>query len=125
VSEPIGGIACGPDGCKAISRDVAEALWEAAMAQKAKRAADMPDERTALRVLTDAHIRLKELGWREATYAPRNVPLELIECGSSGIHTGYRDEHGFWILDDDTWPSKPVLYREQTTQPTPHLLTGE
>lgn len=36
----------------------------------------------------------------------------MIEAGSSGIHIGHRDDHGFWICDGDIWPSRPVLFRE-------------
>jgi hypothetical protein len=89
------------------------ALIRAADEAKAKRAEEMPDEHTAIGVMFGAWLRLKELGWRDATYAPTDhSPLQLIEAGSTGIHEGYRDaERRFWITDDDTWPSRPVLWR--------------
>lgn len=106
------GVACGDDGCHPLTPTQAESLWASAQRAKEKRAADMPDERAAISNLFAAFIRLNELGWRDASYAPRGKRLELIECGSTGIHDGYRDEHGFWIHShDDTWPSKPVLFR--------------
>lgn len=116
MSDIVGGFACGDEGCHQITREQAEALWAAAMKAKAERAERMPDDMAAIRALTDAHHRLKELGWRDAIYAPTIetcAELELIEVGSSGIHRGYRDhEKRFWINDTDTWPSRPVLYRE-------------
>ena len=95
-------------------------LWDAAMKAKAERAERLPDEAACLRAMTDAHHRLKELGWRDASYAPANdSPLELIESGSTGIHRGHRDaERRFWIEGDgDLWPSRPVLFRPTTPSP--------
>lgn len=56
---------------------------------------------------------LQNLGWREASYAPRDgSPLLLIEAGSTGIHEGHRDGEGrFWAYDGDTWPSRPILWK--------------
>jgi hypothetical protein len=107
------GFACGKDGCHVLTKEAAEALWAEAQAAKAKRAAEMPDDQTAIRVMSNAHSRLMELGWRDATYAPADgSDLELIEVGSTGIHLGYRDtDRCFWIVDDDVWPSRPVLWR--------------
>jgi hypothetical protein len=110
-----GGFACGEHGCRSLSPSDGQALWDEAMRQKATRAERMPDETAAVRALCDAYQRLKELGWKEVAYVPKHKHLDgidMIECGSSGIHSGYHDEHGFWINDaNDTWPSRPVLYR--------------
>lgn len=100
-----------------LTRAEADALWEACEAARAKRAADMPDEQAALRVMCDAYQRLKELGWREAMYCPKDgTSFKLIEPGSSGIHDGsYWGEwpNGGWhIADDgDLWPSHPCLFK--------------
>lgn len=97
-----------------ITEAEANALWESAMQYKAERAVRLPDEQAAIRAILDGFHRLKELGWRDATYAPTdNSPIEMIEAGSSGIHTGYRDsERRFWIEGDgDLWPSRPILFR--------------
>lgn len=100
-----------------LTREVADAIIAEADAAKARRAAAMPTEREATHVLHNAWLRLKELGWHEAQYAPKDPskPLELIEVGSTGIHRGYRDDVSFWIIDDDSWPSRPVLYRGERT----------
>jgi hypothetical protein len=94
-----------------LTRAEADALWESAKASEAKRAVAMPDVESALDTMTDAHTRLKELGWREAAYAPKNgTELELIEPGSSG--NGKDGAGCFWIPDaGDEWPSHPILFR--------------
>lgn len=79
-------------------------------------------ERATINKLFAAYNRLTELGWRSAFYAPRDgTPIELLEAGSTGIHTGHRDADGsFWIADaDDSWPSMPVLFRPKGTQAKP------
>lgn len=91
----------------------------AADASQAKRAADMPAEQDAVRALWSAYQRLRELGWREPCYGPTGKHVRLIETGSSGIHTGHRNEpwpaKTWWIEDGgDLCPSTPCLYRELT-----------
>ena len=83
---------------------------------KRHRAEMMPTEHDALLVMMRAWERLKELGWREAMYAPRDgSPLQFIEAGSTGIHQGHRDDNHTWIFDGDLWPSNPILFRELAT----------
>lgn len=99
-----------------LTRAEADALYAAIEARDRKRAADMPTEQDAVNAMCDAHQRLKELGWREACYAPTGVPLKLIEAGSSGIHDGQADGEWpnlhFWISAHcDIWPSRPVLFK--------------
>lgn len=100
-----------------LTRAEADALFAAADAAEAKRAADMPTEQDAVRVMCDAFQRLHELGWREACYAPTDVPLKLIELGSSGIHEGRAKgewpRKSFWIAElGDIWPSRPCLFKK-------------
>lgn len=126
-SKDVVGHMCGDDGCKPLTQDVAHNFWGIAKRQREERAARMPDEASAIRALFDAYGRLKELGWHEATYATKGVPLQMIEVGSTGIHEGYRDEHGFWIHSHgDLWPSRPVLSRPAPAEaavPTPPSST--
>lgn len=94
--------------------NLAEEIWAAAQAGARTRAADMPTERRAIDSLFSAWYRLKELGWKEACYAPTDrSPLEVIECGSTGVHRGFRDEkRRFWVEDGgDLYPSMPTLFR--------------
>lgn len=92
-------------------------------AEKARRAEKMPDEAAALAQLHEAWTRLKELGFRESQYAPRDgKTAQVIEVGSTGIHEGYRDEKSdsplFWLYDNgDLWPSRPILYRPLKASP--------
>lgn len=99
-----------------LTRAEAEALWNAAVASKAARAERMPDEQAAIRQMQDAYLRLKELGWNDPTYCPKDGShFMVIEPGSTGIHdanyVGEWPKGSWWVYDTDTWPSHPVLYR--------------
>lgn len=99
-----------------LTRAEADALCAAADAQQKGRAEAMPTEEAAVRVMCDAFHRLKELGWREACYAPTETPLKVIEPGSSGIHDARADgewpNKSFWIAEaGDLWPSRPCLFK--------------
>lgn len=111
----------GPDGFpifrhEPLTRREGEALWEACEAAQAKRATDMPDEQSAIKVMCDAHQRLKELGWREASYCPKDgTHFQAIEPGSSGVHDcsyeGEWPKGSWWVYDGDVWPSRPSLFK--------------
>jgi hypothetical protein len=106
-----------------MTRDEAEALWKQADEEKAARARDMPTEQDALKAMFRAYQRLKELGWREAMYCPKDgTHFDAIEAGSTGIHDcNYQGEWptgSWWIYDDDVWPSSPILFRERPHTPT-------
>jgi hypothetical protein len=110
-----------------IRKDIAEALFAAADAAEAQRKADMPTEQSAIAALFEAQLRLKDFGWQDPIYAPKDgSPLELIELGSTGIHRGHYDGEwptGCWYLyDGDLWPSRPALARATQSPPQP---TGE
>lgn len=101
----------------ALSVGEAKALWDAAEASTADRAARMPDDKAALNVMFDGWQRLKELGWREAAHCPKDgSTFEVIESGSTGIfrchYQGEWPGGSYWIADNnDLWPSHPILYR--------------
>lgn len=99
-----------------LTRADADALWAAAEAATKARAEAMPTEEDAVRVMSNAFQRLRELGWREACYAPTDMDLRLIEPGSSGIHVGRNEgewpKQSFWIsAHHDLWPSRPCLFK--------------
>jgi hypothetical protein len=83
----------------------------------AARAALMPTEQDAIRLMHEAYTRLKDLGWREAMYCPKDgSTFDAVEPGSTGIHethySGDWPNGGWWCFDgDDVWPSRPCLYR--------------
>lgn len=101
-----------------LYRAEAEAMLAACDAAKAKRAADMPDEQSAIDAMMEAFTRLKELGWREAIYCPKDgSTFKAIEVGSTGIHDccyqGEWPNGSWWVLDGDMWPSRPILFKKQ------------
>jgi hypothetical protein len=101
----------------ALSSEECEALWAAAEADQVRRAAEMPDEKAAIQRMFDGWLRLKELGWREASYCPKDgSPFDVIEPGSTGIHRAhYWGEWptGGWMVEaaGDLYPSSPILFR--------------
>lgn len=100
-----------------LTRAEGEAFWSAAMARKAKREADMPDDKAAIEAMFQAHERLRELGWRDAIYCPKDGShFQVIEPGSTGIFDGWYEgewpKGSWWAADaDDIYPSHPVLFR--------------
>lgn len=57
---------------------------------------------------------LRRNGWRDdvGSIPANGSPCLFIEPGSTGIHRGYRDTAGYWVVDDqDTYPSRPILWR--------------
>lgn len=101
----------------ALSADQANALWEEVERRDKELAACLPDERSALAALHEAFCRLKQLGWREAIYCPKDgTSFQVIEAGSTGIfdchYVGTWPDGGWWIADGgDLWPSRPILFR--------------
>ena len=78
----------------------------------------MPDEKTAIEMLFNAHRRLKDFGWNDACYCPKDGSEFLaLEAGSTGQHVCvYRGEWpkgNYWIQDPELGPSpsNPVLYK--------------
>jgi hypothetical protein len=80
------------------------------------RADKMPDVQSALNQLLVELIRLKERGWSEACYCPKDESMfSAIEAGSTGIHKcNYQGEwpNGKWyIFDGDVVSARPILWR--------------
>jgi len=96
-----------------------DALWARAKQEEAARAERMPDEQAAIRALWDAHQRLKELGWHEPQYCPKDgTQFKVIELGSTGIFDCYYQ--GDWpkghymVMDEhDCYPTSTgvAMYR--------------
>jgi hypothetical protein len=114
----------GPDGFpllrhEPLTRAEGEALWESAKQAEAVRAERMPDERAAISALWDAQQRLKELGWKEPCYCPKDgTRFKVIELGSTGIFDCYYQ--GEWptghymVMDEhDCYPTSTgvAMYR--------------
>ena len=83
---------------------------------KQKRAEKMPTEKAALEQMFEAYTRLKEMGWNDAIYCPKDGTMfSSISAGSTGIHkcnyTGEWPTGSWWVYDGDVWPSRPILWR--------------
>jgi hypothetical protein len=100
-----------------LLKSEADAFMAAADEARARRTAQMPDEQSAIHGLFDAWLRLKDLGWNDAIYCPKDGSLfDVIEPGSTGIHQckyeGAWPTGSWWIVSDgDMCPSNPVLFR--------------
>jgi len=106
------------DGSRiAMTPGEAEALWKETERRRAERAAKLPDERAAIEAMFEAFDRLRELGWSEAIYCPKDgSSFSVIEAGSTGIfraHYAGEWPNGTWWVEngDDLSPSRPILYR--------------
>lgn len=83
---------------------------------KKLRVDQMPTQEAALDVLMAAYTRLKDLGWKEIIYHPKDgSTFEVIEPGSTGVFLCQYWESptrgSFWIMEDGVSPSHPVLWR--------------
>ncbi len=84
---------------------------------KDQRAIDMPTEKDALEHMHRAWLRLKDLGWADAIYSPKDGrDFLVIEAGSTGTfacqYMGKWPTGGWWIHDaGDLWPSRPILWK--------------
>jgi hypothetical protein len=100
-----------------LRKSEADALMAQVEAAQLKREHLMPDEASARRMLFDAWLRLKDFGWREAQYCPKNgTEFNAIEVGSTGVHSctyiGDWPTGSYFISDDcDSYPSRPVLFK--------------
>lgn len=95
----------------------AKDLMDRIEAAKARRNELMPDEDAAIRMMVDAHTRLKDFGWRDAAYCPKDgTVFKVLEPGSTGkhdcIYQGDWPDGSWWIVEDgDMCPSRPVLFK--------------
>ena len=100
-----------------LTEQQAEELWNELEDSKAEIEAKYPDEATCLKVMREAFHRLKDFGWREAMYCPKDgSSFDVVEAGSSGIHrchySGDWPNGSWWVADaGDLWPSSPILFR--------------
>lgn len=106
-----------------LTRAEADALIAHCHSEDERRKALMPDERSAIRMMMDAHTRLTDMGWRDPVYCPKDgSTFEVIEPGSTGIHKciymGEWPKGSWWALGDgDMYPSRPVLFRPLAAAP--------
>ena len=85
-----------------------------------RRAEAMPDEQAAIRQMFDAWRRLKDFGWREPMYCPKDgSEFLIIEAGSTGIFScNYMGEwpDGSYVSHDehDSYPANPAMFKPKT-----------
>jgi hypothetical protein len=102
-----------------LTRAEAGALWESVERRQKEREERMPDEKSAIDALFEAWLRLKELGWREPQYCPKDGSrFKVIELGSTGIfNCSYSGEwpNGHFMVEDehDIYPTSTgvAMYR--------------
>lgn len=76
-----------------------------------------PDEKAHLNVMGVAYGKLRELGWNDIIYCPKDGSWFLSICaGSTGVFPCcYRGEWptgGWWVSDaGDEWPARPILWK--------------
>lgn len=103
------------DAGKPIAASTLQELLDECEREKAARDALMPDERGAIFMLFAAYQRLKDFGWRDGMYAPKDgTTVQTISLGSTGIHD-CKFAGNYWHLFDggDTYPSsdRPDMFR--------------
>lgn len=88
-----------------ITEAEANAIWESVEKAGKERAERMPDEKAAISALFEAWQRLKELGWKEPQYCPKDgTSFKVIELGSTGIFDCYYQGEwadGLYMVSDD------------------------
>ena len=109
-----------------LTRAEGETLWAAYQRAHEDRVARMPDEKSALNTMHDAYTRLKDMGWRDATYCPkdgshfqairgwqhRDPRLQLdIACFRIGPFLDYEDLYGTWSRLSEVEEAGCVLIR--------------
>lgn len=113
-----------------LTRAEADVLIAHCKSEDERRKALMPDERSAIRMMMDAHTRLTDMGWKDPVYCPKDgSTFEVIEPGSTGIHKciymGEWPNGSWWALDaGDMYPSRPVLFRTLPAAPTKENRNG-
>ena len=82
-----------------LTAEDAKALWEAAERSADDRAALMPTSDAAMRVISDAHQRMNDLGWWKGggLRVRRGDECAVREDTSTGIWSGWLDQDGEYV----------------------------
>lgn len=97
-------------------------IWMEAEATQKRYVAE--GEEVQLAKMRDGYNGLRNLGWRDATYCPKDGTRFLAICGngSEPRPCTYQGEWptGVWLLEDagDLWPVRPVLFKPMPPAPT-------
>lgn len=96
------------------------AILRSAEEAKSARAAQMPTEQDCFRVWNQTYLRLKEIGWNDAVYCPKDGSVFMaIEPGMSNpcpcVYHGEWPKGSWWYLEaGDMWPARPTMFRLMT-----------
>lgn len=90
--------------------------------ESVRRAVDMPTEQDAVDALHRAYTRLKDLGWRDGMYMPKDgTKVTVIQVGSTGqfdcAYVGKWSDGFFYLYDSgDVYPTRsvPPLFKSKT-----------
>lgn len=96
-----------------------KAAHDALNKARERRADLMPDEQAALRVMFMVWERLKDFGWNDPVYCPKDgTEFDVIELGSTGVFSGryvgtWPDGHWELMDDRDVYPTsrQPAMFR--------------
>ena len=101
-----------------VDADEWDGMTSAGDSEKSARAALIPTEQDAIDLMHDCYIRLKELGWNDPQYCPKDgSEFDVIEIGSTGIfkcrYQGEWPKGTYWLFDgEDSYSSRPAMYRK-------------
>lgn len=88
-----------------LSEKDAQEIWAYVEQQKVIREVSMPTTADALAIRSQARERMRELGWRDGCYCPKDgTPFAAIQHGSTGIFTATMTEewpYGWANLEDE------------------------
>lgn len=86
----------------ALTSDQAKSMWEQCEKADRDRAEKYHDSAACLDAMLSAECRLKQLGWRNGRYCPRDGnAFAVCQVGSTGMWKG------FWSEDSDPRPFSP------------------
>lgn len=124
-NDPIVGHKSMTDGTRQpLHKSEADAIFAACEAADKKRRDQMPDSMAAISTLHDAITRLRDEGWREGIYCPKDgSEFAVIEFGSTGIFSGvYMGQwpKGYVIMGGCSTDPHGILWKPQA-----HLTDAE
>ena len=94
-----------------LTKREADIIIAAAERDEAKRIEMIPDQATGIKTLWDAYQRLKDFGWCDIDYCPKDqTRFNVLELGSTGIHKGYyygEYPNGSIMIEDDDLGASP------------------
>jgi hypothetical protein len=98
--------------------------------EKEARARELPTIEDCLRMNVKLHQRMRELGWRDAIYCPKDgTEFDAIEfgCGAAGTchYDGEWPKGSWWMHSEgDLWSSLPVMFKPRAVKTYEVTLHG-